>query len=184
MAQLTAMELRKGMLVDNANRVCTVIFWNLWKSDRRSRVQLKVKDLLTGRITEITAQGDDKYNVLDSEVIQLSHSYTDGSDEVFYTLDGSDEWRCPSVGLEDVLRWNAESYTGRIVDGKLLTVDAPANVVAVVAETTPSIKGVLNGLKDAVLDNGITVKVGMVVNVGDKVRVDTETLEYKERVNS
>jgi elongation factor P len=56
--------------------------------------------------------------------------------------------------------------------------------VAVVAETTPSIKGVLNGLKDAVLDNGITVKVGMVVNVGDKVRVDTETLEYKERVNS
>jgi hypothetical protein len=24
----------------------------------------------------------------------------------------------------------------------------------------------------------------MVVNVGDKVRVDTETLEYKERVNS
>jgi elongation factor P len=102
---------------------------------------------------------------------------------VFYTLDGNEEWRCPSVGLEDVLRWNAESYTGRVVDGKLLTVDAPASVVAVVKETTPPIKGVLNGLKDAVLENGMTVKVGMVVNIGDKVRVDTETLEYKERVN-
>ena len=119
MSQLTAMELRKGMLVDNANRVCTVIYWNLWKSDRRSRVQMKVKDLLTGRITEITAQGDDKYNVLESEVMQLTHSYTDGTEEVFYTLDGNEEWRCPSVGLEDVLRWNAESYTGRVVDGKL-----------------------------------------------------------------
>jgi len=183
MSQLTAMELRKGMLVDNANRVCTVIYWNLWKSDRRSRVQMKVKDLLSGRITEITAQGDDKYNVLESEVMQLTHSYTDGTEEVFYTLDGNEEWRCPSVGLEDVLRWSAESYTGRVVDGKLLTVDPPASVVAVVKDTTPPIKGVLNGLKDAVLENGMTVKVGMVVNIGDKVRVDTETLEYKERVN-
>jgi hypothetical protein len=34
-----------------------------------------------------------------------------------------------------------------------------------------------------VLDNGITVKVGMVIKEGDRVRVDTETLEYKDRVN-
>jgi len=27
------------------------------------------------------------------------------------------------------------------------------------------------------------VKVGMVINIGDRVRVDTETMEYKERVN-
>lgn len=180
--QLSAMELRKGFLVSYQGRINTVIFWNLWKSDRRSKVQLKVKDLLSGRVSEITAQADDKYEVLESETLTLSHSYQDGNDEVFYTPEG-EEWRCPVAAVEDVIKWKAESYNGLLVDGKLVTVTPPQSVVATVVETTPPIKGVLNGLKDAVLDNGLTVKVGMVINIGDKVRVDTETMEYKERVN-
>ena len=112
----------------------------------------------------------------------LSHSYKDGNDEVFYTLAG-EEYRCAAAAVEDVIRWKADSYEGLLVDGKLLTVNAPPSVVATVVETTPSINGVQSGLKDAVLDNGITVKVGMVINVGDKVRIDTTTLEYKERVS-
>ena len=180
--QSTASDLRRGLLVNHQGRTCTVTFWNLWKSDRRSKVHLKVKDLLTGRVTEITAQADDRYEVLDSETIELSHSYRDGNDEVFYTKEG-EEWRCPAPAVEDVIRWKADLYKGLLVDGKLLTVDPPPSVVATVVETTPPIKGVLNGLKDALLDNGISVKVGMVINIGDRVRVDTETLEYKERVS-
>ena len=182
MTQLSAMELRKGTLVENQSRICSVIFWNLWKSDRRSRVQMKLKDIQTGRITEVTAQGDDKYEVLESESVKLSHSYRDGNDEVFYTESG-EEYRCTSVSCEDVVRWQAESYDGILIGGKLITVNAPQSVIATVVETTPPIKGVQGGLKDAVLDNGITVKVGMVIKNGDRVRVDTETLEYKDRVN-
>ncbi len=182
MGQLNALELRKGMLVTHQNRTCAVIHWNIWKSDRRSRVQMRVKDILTGRVSEITAQGDDRYDVLESENITLSHSYRDGNDEVFYTAEGV-EYRCPAAAVEDVIRWQAESYDGLLVDGKLLTVNPPPSVVATVVDTPPSIRGVQSGLKEATLDNGIAVKVGMVINVGDKVRIDTETLEYKERVN-
>jgi elongation factor P len=182
MSQLSAMELRKGTLVDNQGRICAVIFWNLWKSDRRSRVQMKFKDIQTGRISEVTAQGDDKYEVLESETIKLSHSYRDGNDEVFYTGSG-EEYRCPAPSCEDVVRWKADEYEGVVIGGQLITVNAPSSVVATVTETTPPIKGVQSGLKDAVLDNGITVKVGMVIKNGDRVRVDTETLEYKDRVN-
>lgn len=181
MSQAQALELRKGILVNNQGRICNVIFWNLWKSDRRSKVQLKFKDILTGRITEVTAQADDRYETLESETIDLAHSYKDGNDEVFYTPAG-EEYRCAAAAVEDVIRWKAELYKGLLVDGKLITVEPPQSVVATVVETAPSIKGVLNGLKDAVLDNGITVKVGMVINIGDRVRINTETLEYKERV--
>jgi elongation factor P len=182
MGQATAMDLRKGMLVTHQGRTCSVIHWNIWKSDRRSRVQIKVKDILTGRISEITAQPDDRYDVQESEHVDLSHSYRDGNDEVFYTADG-EEYRCPAAAVEDVLRWKASSYEGLLVDGKLVTVNPPQSVIATVVETTPSIRGVQQGLKDAVLDNGMTVKVGMVINIGDKVRIDTESLEYKERVS-
>ncbi len=182
MGQLNAGELRKGMLVIYQGKTCTVIDWNIWKSDRRSRIQMRVKDLLTGRISEITGQPDDRYDVQESERIALSHSYKDGNDEVFYTASG-EEYRCPAAAVEDVLRWKADTYEGLLVDSKLLTVNPPESIVAVVTETTPSIRGVQNGLKDAVLDNGLTVKVGMVINIGDKVRIDTETMEYKARVS-
>ena len=78
MAHLTSLDLRKGMLVDVDGKVCTLIHWNIWKSDRRSKVQMKFKEVLTGRTSEVTAQPDDKYMVLDYEVIELEHSYRDG----------------------------------------------------------------------------------------------------------
>ena len=181
MGQLSASDLRKNMLVDVQGKTCSVVYWNIWKSDRRSRIQMKFKEILTGRTSEVTAQPDDRYMVLDSEVIELEYSYRDGNFEVFFDKHG-EEWRCAIAAVEEVIRWKADAYRGLLVDGQLITVTAPASVISVVAETEPSIKGAPNGLKDALLDNGITVKVGMVVNVGDKVRIDTETLEYKERI--
>lgn len=181
MAELNANELRKGKLVQIDGRACTVIHWNIWKSDRRSRVQMRFKDLLTGRTSEATAQSDDRYTVLDSEVIDLEYSYSDGPEEVFYTPAG-EEWRCATVAVEDTLKWQAESYKGVVVDGKLLTVNPPPSVIVEVAETSPPIKGVSSGTKDAKLANGIEVKVGVMVDIGDKVRIDTDTMEYRERI--
>ncbi len=182
MSQLSASDLRRGMLVEIDGKPCSIVHWNIWKSDRRSRIQMKFKDILNGRTSEATAQPDDRYTVMASEVIDLEHSYRDGPEEVFYAADG-EEWRCPAAAVEDVLQWQAPSYRGVLVDGRLLTINPPQSVVAVVAETAPPIKGVSSGLKDAVLENGMSLKVGAMVSVGDRVRIDTETMEYRERVS-
>jgi len=181
MGQITAGDLRKGMLVEVGGKMCSVVHWNIWKSDRRSKIQMKFKEILTGRTSEATAQPDDRYNVLEWETLDLEHSYNDGAFEVFFTKEG-DEWRCPAPGVQDVLKWKSDVYKGLLVDGELVTVDLPQTVVGTVAECEPSIKGQSSGTKDAVLDNGVKVRVGMMVNPGDKVRLDSETLEYKERV--
>ena len=65
MAQVTAIDVRKGMLLAVGDRMCHVVQWNIWKSDRRSRIQMKFKELVTGRTSEVTAQPDDRYDVLD-----------------------------------------------------------------------------------------------------------------------
>lgn len=182
MGQLSAIDVRKGMLVEVNGKIASVIHWNIWKSDRRSKIQMRLREILTGRVSEVTAQSDDRYTVLESEVIDLEHSYRDGAEEVFYTK-GGDEWRCPVAVAEDSLKWQSDTYRGLLVDGQLVAVNLPQSVVATVAQTEPAIKGVSSGTKDAVLENGMTVKVGMIVNVGDRVRIDTETMEYKERVS-
>ena len=180
MAQLTAIDVRKGMLLAVGDRMCKVVSWNIWKSDRRSRIQMKFKEILTGRTSEVTAQPADRYDVLEAETLELEHSYRDGVEEVFYTKTG-EEWRTPAAGIEDVLLWKSDHYRGLLIDGVLVAVMLPLTVTATVAETEPSMKGQSSGLKDAVLDNGVQLKVATSVNPGDKILIDSETMEFKER---
>jgi elongation factor P len=179
--QSSAMDLRKGFLVTHQGRTCTVVHWNILRNDRRTFIQMRLKDLETGRMTDLKEHGETKYEVLDSELIELTHSYRDGDDEVFYTPDGV-EYRCAHAAVEEQLKWEVDAYKGLLVEGHLVTVSMPSTVVARVKETSPPMKGGGSGLKDAVLENGVKVRIGLIVSSGDKIRLDSETLEYKERV--
>ena len=181
MTQLNALDLRKGFLVEHQGRMCTVVYWNILRNDRRQFVQMTLKDLLTGRITELKEHGDSKYSVLEYSQIDLSHSYRDGVDEVFYDGEGA-EYRCSAEAAKDALVWTCEAYKGLLVDGRLVSVTTPNSVVATVTDTAPPMKGSSSGTKDAMLDNGIKVRVSQLVQNGDKVRLDAETLEFRERI--
>jgi elongation factor P len=62
--------------------------------------------------------------------------------------------------------------------------DAPAQVVLEVTYTEPGVKGdtATNTLKPATLETGATVNVPLFVGIGEKIKVDTRTGEYMERV--
>ena len=162
--------------------MATVIWWNILRNDRRLFVQMKIKDVETGRVTELKEHGDTKYEVLDKEEREITYSYRDGVTEIFFTPEG-DEIRCPIAAAEDALQWQAETYTGFFVNGQLITVNPPKHVVLEITETSPPIRNAGTGQKEAVLVNGMKVKVNMLCDIGDSVRIDTETLEFKERVS-
>ena len=60
----------------------------------------------------------------------------------------------------------------------------PISVELTVTKTEPGVRGdtATNVTKNAVLETGAEIKVPMFVNEGDKVRIDTRTSEYMERV--
>ena len=181
--QLTALDIRKGYLVEYQGRMCTVSDWSIMRNDRRQYVFVTLKDLLTGRVTELKEHGDTKYEVLDKDQVELAPSYQDGPEEVFYDKDGH-EFRCGIDAAKDALTWGSDLYIGFLVNGKLVMVNPPSTVVCTVAECAPPMKGANASWKDAVLDNGRSLKVANLVNPGDKVRVDSTTGEFRERVNS
>jgi elongation factor P len=176
-----ALDLRPGFLVSYEGRMCSVVWWNILRNDRRLFVQMRIKDIHSGRVQELKEHGDSKYEVLDKDEIELSHSYRDGLDEVFFTPEG-DEVRCSVAAAEDALRWRAEVYKGLFVSGQLVFVDPPPTVVLRVTDTSPPVKNAGTSLKDAVLENGMKVRVNNLVASGDRVRVDTATGEFRERV--
>lgn len=178
----SALELRKGLLVDHQGRVCTVIDWVILRNDRRQNVRLTLKDVLTGRITEMPKESTDaKYTVLEYENVPLEHSYRDGPDEVFYDANGT-EWRCAADGAADALLWQCETYQGFVVDGNLMRVSTPSSVIGTIEDTAPPIKGAGTGTKDAILSNGVKVRVSQLCQNGDRIRLDAESLEFRERV--
>src|SRR3989344_5194363 len=67
---------------------------------------------------------------------------------------------------------------------KALSVEIPPKVTLTVVETDPGVKGntASNIYKPAKLENGILIKVPLFIKSGDKIRVDTRTGEYVERV--
>ena len=179
--QVSALELRPGTLVSYEGRMCTVVWWNILRNDRRAFVQLRIKDLQNGRVTEIKDHTDSKWEVLDKEEKDLNHSYRDGIDEVFFSETG-DEVRCPLAAAEDALKWPSEAYKGFFVNDTLVAVFPPKHSTLTITDTSPPIRGAGSGTKEAVLENGMKVKVNMLCDVGDKVRIDTETSEFKERI--
>lgn len=181
MAHQQALDLRPGTLIRHEGRMCAVVWWNILRNDRRLFVQMRIKDLQTGRMQELKEHGDSKFEILDKEEREMTHSYRDGETEVFFTPDG-DEFRCSVPAAEDALKWPADSYTAVFVDGQLVRVQPPKYSVLAITETAPPIKGAGTGGKDAVLENGMTIKVNQLCDVGDRVRVDTETGEFKDRV--
>ncbi len=64
-----------------------------------------------------------------------------------------------------------------------MSVTTPPSVVIEVTDTAPPMRTGGSGLKDAMLANGVKVRVGLLVAIGDKVRLDAETLEFKERIS-
>ena len=166
---MQALELRVGSLIRYEGRMCTVVWWNILRNDRRQFIQMRIKDLQSGRIQELKEQSDSKFETLEKEEKEMSHSYTDG-------------FRCSKVAAEDALKWPADSYTAVFVDDELVTVKPPLFAFVEITETTPPIKGVGSGTKEATLANGMTMKVSQLCDVGDKVKVDTETGEFKERI--
>ena len=69
---------------------------------------------------------------------------------------------------------------------KPLLLELPASLTFEIKETTPGVKGnsATNIWKEAVLENGVRIKVPLFIKKGDLIRVDTRTGEYLERAKA
>ena len=70
-------------------------------------------------------------------------------------------------------------------DDIALAVDLPSSVELKIDTTEASIKGqtASSSYKPAVLDNGVNINVPPFINSGDKILLDTRTLEYIKKIN-
>jgi elongation factor P len=112
--------------------------------------------------------------------------YSDGTDAHFMDSESYEQLAIPEHTLADKLRWTKpnEEVDLLFIDEKPADIQLPASVILEVTETEPGLRGDTasgGGNKPATVETGATVQVPLFVNVGDKVKIQTETGDYMSR---
>lgn len=183
---ITAGDFRNGVTFEMDGKVMQVVeFQHVKPGKGAAFVRTKMKNVMTGAVTETSFNPTDKFENAYVERREMEYSYNDGNlyyfmDMETYELEPIDE----SV-LNDNFKFVKENMTCTVYSykGKVFNVDPPTFVELEVTETDPGFKGdtATNVTKPAILETGAEVKVPLFINPGDRIRIDTRVGEYLER---
>lgn len=178
-------ELRAGVIFEESGNLLQVLSYEHIKMGRGSaNIKVKVKNLRSGSTTEKSFINGAKVN--DVTVLKRDHQYLykDGENAYFMNPQTFEQISVPLKVIDgDEFLKEGEIYSISFLNDEALSINLPPKVVLLVTETAPGVKGnsATNVFKDAILENGLTVKVPPFIKTGDKVRVDTRTGAYTEK---
>lgn len=151
-------------------------------------VRLKLKSPSTGQTLQETMKSQDNAEDINVEDVDFQYSYCDAENYHMLNGDTYEDFEVPVSSFPDYkfLMKEGESYRCTIWEDQILDIQLPSKMVYVVTECEEAVKGdtVQGATKDVVTECGLKVRVPIFIKKGEKIRVNTETKEYLERVNS
>lgn len=151
-----------------------------------SFVRAKIKNLITSQALECTLRDSDKINIAFIERKKMLFSYQDSPYCHFIDAQTYEDFILHQDQLKDQIHYLKENLEicGFFYKNSLISLELPLNVTLEVKETEPGFKGDTRkaGTKPARLETGLTTDVPLFIKKGDKIKVDTRTGEYLERV--
>jgi len=180
-------DFRSGVVVQLDGDLYAVVQSQHVKRGRGSAyVRAKVRNLKTGAITERTFNAGERVPLVYLERKTMQYLYHQGGQYVVMDNETYEQLSLNADLLGDAVKYLRDNTDVTVVfyEDRPIAVELPNAVELTVVETSPSLKGdtVSGSSKPAQLETGLSVQVPFFVNVGDRVRVDTRTGEYLERV--
>jgi len=150
-------------------------------------VRLKLKSPATGQVLAQTMKSQDNVEDIMVEDIDYQYMYNDGEDFHFMQIETFEQVSATMSSFPDYqyLMKDGEVYRCTVYNEAILDIQIPPKEIFIVAEAEEAIKGdtVQGASKYVVTDTGLKVKVPIFIKQGEKIRVNTDTREYLERVN-
>ena len=149
-------------------------------------VRTKLKRASDGAVIDKTFRAGEKFRPIRTETRKMQFLYADGTYAHLMDLESYEQITVPEASVSESLKWMVpnENVDVLYVDEQPADLQVPSAVELSVAETDPGVRGDTasgGGDKPAKLESGVTVRVPLFVNVGDRVRVDTRSGEYVSR---
>jgi elongation factor P len=182
-------DLKNGMTLELDGTLFQVIeFQHVKPGKGGAFVRTKLRNVKSGAVVEKTFNAGVKVGLAIVERKDMQYLYGDGADFVFMDLETYEQIHVPAEVVGEAGRYLTEGGQAQVAlhQGVPLSVDLPASMVLTVTTTDPGVKGDTRtgALKPATLETGLVVQVPLFVEEGERVKVDTRSGEYIERVKA
>ena len=183
---ISAGDFRNGITFEmDGNVYCIIEFQHVKPGKGAAFVRAKIKNVMTGAVTERTFNPSDKYQEAFIERKDMQYLYNDG--DLYYFMDNETFEQIPinSSVLSDNFKFVKENMVCKVLSykGNVFGVEPPLFVELVITQTDAGFKGdtATNATKPATLETGAEIKVPLFIEEGEKIKIDTRTGEYLER---
>ena len=181
-------DIRNGLCIKYNNDIYKIIeFLHVKPGKGPAFVRTKLKSLTNGKVLDNTFSAGHKIDEVRVETHTFQYLYAEGDQFHFMnnesfeqiTLDKKvlDAPDLLKEGTNVMIQINAETEAP-------LSVDMPASIVLEVTYAEPGVKGntATNATKPATVETGASINVPLFINEGDKIKIDTASGSYMERV--
>ena len=180
-------DLRRGIRFIYEGQPYEVLDFNhMKKAQREGIAQVKMKNLITGKVVEHSFHSSDNFN--EADIQKLSSKYLYNNRGKFFFCEEKEASKRFEVSEEQIGLGAKFLKAGEIIDafifeGKIISISLPIKVQLKVTEAPPGIKGdrAQGGVKTVVLETGATINAPLFVVTGDVIEINTETGEYVKR---
>jgi len=152
----------------------------------RAFYQGKMRRVKDGKSAENRFRSGEAVEIVRVEVKELAYLYEDGDSFVCMDNETYDQITVAKFMFGEGAKFMKEGDTVMIsFEGDTpISAEAPSHAIVEITYTEPGVKGdtATNTLKSATTETGAVVMVPLFVNIGEKIKVDTKTGSYVERV--
>lgn len=181
-------DIRNGLCIKYNNDIYKIIeFLHVKPGKGPAFVRTKLKSLTNGKVLDNTFSAGHKIDEVRVETHTFQYLYAEGDQFHFMNNESFEQITLNKNVLDNpdllkegtnvMIQINAETEAP-------LSVDMPASIVLEVTYAEPGVKGntATNATKSATVETGASVNVPLFINEGDKIKIDTATGSYMERV--
>lgn len=180
-------DFKNGLTIELDGDVYQIIeFQHVKPGKGGAFVRTRLRKMSTGQVIDKTFRAGERVEIARVERKTMQFLYHTGEDYVFMDNETFDQMTLDENRLGSQVKFLQDNSEVMIVmyDDRILGVDLPDTIEATVVQTDPGLKGdtASGGSKPATIETGAVVTVPLFINEGDRIRVDTRSEKYIERV--
>jgi elongation factor P len=180
-------DLRKGLKFEIDGDPYIITQFDFVKPGKgQALYKCRLKNMLTGAQFDRTFRSGDKFNEANLEEVEMEYLYFDGEDYCFMNTSTYEQVMVTADQIGEAKGFLLENTTCTVLlfDERPIEITLPNFVDLKIERADPWVKGdtASGDTKPATLETGIVIQVPPFIEEGEKIRIDTRTGLYVERV--
>jgi elongation factor P len=180
-------EFKRGLKIELDGQPYAIVeFQHVKPGKGGAFVRTKLKNLLTGRVLDQTFRSGERVKRPDLMEREMQYLYREGDQYCMMDNETYEQLMLTTEQVGEARLYLIENLNVKVLffNQQPVAVEVPTFVELEVAQTEPGVRGdtATGGTKPATLESGATLQVPLFINEGDRVKVDTRTGAYIERV--